>query len=109
MRLVVLIILMIACFRLGVEQPVFAIGGALLFAWICMAVFVHSVRWLFGLNAPALAGAGGGSRGCGGRAPRAGGDSPATVGRTRICPDNRCGRVNIGEARFCAQCGRRLA
>jgi hypothetical protein len=94
MRLVLLCILMAFCVRLGMAQPLFYGVAWFLLIWIVMRLFARGTVWLTGLTTPSPAGRG---------LP----DMP--FGRTRVCPDSRCGRVNIGQARFCAQCGRRLA
>lgn len=94
MRLMVIFTLMVVCLVLGTEAPLFFVGAYLLFVWLAVAMVAGGLRWLVGLTAPTPANADG---------PPAGGR------RTRVCTDSRCGRVNIGHARFCAQCGRRLA
>lgn len=94
MRLMVIFTLMVVCLVLGTEAPWFFVGAYLLFVWLAVAMVAGVLRWLVGLTAPTPAQMSG---------------PPGSSHRTRVCPDSRCGRVNIGHARFCAQCGRRLA
>ena len=94
MGLLVTFILLCVFFLGGVRthEPVFIIGFLFLAFWAVLACFARFIRWLVGLTA-----------------------SPARQrvvannNRSRPCPDARCGRVNVAAARFCAQCGRRLA
>ena len=126
MRLLPFILLMFVCIVAGTQEPLFFLGAYVLFVWIAVALFARAVRWLI---RPIGAAAGGGSRkycpsgagremlpggwsayssgGQGSGSAEAGG--PPRASRVRVCPDDRCGRVNAGQARFCAQCGRRLA
>jgi hypothetical protein len=101
MHLLLLALLMFACVVAGTAQPVFLVGAYFLFVWISVALFARGVRWLVGLTTPAAA--------CAAGNPRAAHERSTSTGQARVCPDSRCGRVNPGGARFCAQCGRRLA
>lgn len=105
MRLLLLLVLTLACFAMGPDNPFFFMVGFVLFGWFVVALMAGSVRWLLGLTAPAP---NGGSPPTG-RASAPSRWNSAPTAQTRLCPDNRCGRVNVGQARFCAQCGRRLA
>ncbi|GMV96760.1 MAG: hypothetical protein HRF43_06270 [Phycisphaerae bacterium] len=91
------LILLAACLWLGVglAQPVFFIGFVLVLLWLVVAVLAKFMCWMLGLTS---------SRS---RRFRPGADEP--IGRVRVCPDPYCGRSNVPAARFCAQCGRRLA
>lgn len=84
------IILLIALLVLGVhwESPVLFVGFTFLLSWLVVSCFAKVVRWGVGLTAVDR--------------------SKQRPGRSRVCMDPRCGKMNIAHARFCAQCGRRL-
>lgn len=94
MRVLLLLALMIACLAMGPENPVFLMGAFVLFGWLVIAITAGGLRWLLSLTVPS---------------PGSGREMTGPAARTRVCPDSRCGRINTGQARFCAQCGRRLA
>ncbi len=116
MRWLPFILVMFVCIGAGTREPFFFLGAYLVVVWIAVVLFVRGVRWL-------IRPAGAGRDSCGWGARRdsrtSGGhgetvrtfnaDGTSVVGRARVCPDDRCGHVNPGQARFCAQCGRRLA
>lgn len=98
MSLLTIIILLIVCLWLSVTvgTPLFVLLGCTVgFLWLVTAVFARFVRWALGMTSPR-------SR----PAPPLG---PTLTVRHRVCPEPRCGRSNPPGARFCGQCGRRLA
>ena len=124
MRLLPFILLMFVCIAAGVREPFFFLGAYFLFVWIAVALFARAVRWLIRASGVAPVGAkgsccpGGRFEAESNRSPihkRMGhpdektGNPEARMGAVRVCPDDRCGRVNTGAARYCGQCGRRLA
>ncbi|NLU22168.1 MAG: hypothetical protein GXW89_15940 [Phycisphaerae bacterium] len=104
MRLLLLLVLMLACFAMGPENPFCFLIGFVLIGWPVIAMMAGSVRWLLSLTTAPPAG---GDRQAE-RLPSCSDWSHGTAAQSRVCPDDRCGRVNIEQARFCAQCGRRL-
>lgn len=76
----------------GLDAPALFLAALALMGWMIVAAFARFVRWMLDLTAPARA-----------RRATDAADAP------RACPDTHCGRINLRQARFCAQCGRRLA